>query len=139
MESLPRPKESRASHRTAHPRAERHYPTRHPTHSSVASPKLIPEPVEPLPPQQCAPNLPYFVSRSRNNELPVYTLRKRGGNLKLTRIKNIDGKPETLRDELRETLRLEKEEASVNPITRHVMLKGHHKPAVERFLRERRF
>ncbi|KAI7080944.1 hypothetical protein KC356_g9381, partial [Hortaea werneckii] len=33
MNSLPRPKESRASHRANHPRTTRTYPTRHPTHT----------------------------------------------------------------------------------------------------------
>ena len=139
MKSMPRPKESRASRRTSHPPKERHYPTRQPTHTPPTPVKLIPEPVEPLPPAQCAPNLPYFITRTPSNELPVYTLRKRGGNMKLTRVKKIDGDAEALRDQLRETLGLEEKMCVVNGLTRHVMLKGHHKPAVDRFLRERMF
>lgn len=139
MKSLPRPKESRASHRTKHPRPNRHYPTRHPTHTPVQHARLTPTPVEPLPATQCAPNLPYFVTRSRNNELPIYTLRKRGGNLPMTRVKNVDGRAEALKEELAGLLGLGRGEAAVNDVTGHVVLKGHHKPAVEKFLRERMF
>ncbi|KXL47218.1 hypothetical protein M433DRAFT_152944 [Acidomyces richmondensis BFW] len=139
MKSLPRPKESRASHRTNHPRPTRAYPTRQPTHSPVPSPRLTPSPIEPLPPAQCAPNLAYFVTRTSSNELPVYLLRKRGGNLKLTLVRKIDGRPEALRDELRQTLGLQEDQAMVNPVTKHVVLKGHFKNAVVKFLRERMF
>lgn len=139
MKSLPRPKESRASRRTNHPRPIREYPTRQPTHSPVASPLLTPSPIEPLPPTQCAPNLPYFVARTTNNELPVYLLRKRGGNLKLTLVRKVDGRPEALRDELTQSLGLQADQAVVNPVTKHVLLKGHQKMAVVKFLRERMF
>ncbi|KAK5135030.1 hypothetical protein LTR08_005690 [Meristemomyces frigidus] len=139
MKSLPRPKESRSSHRTKHPRPERAYPTRHPTHTITAAPTLVPAPVEPLSSDQCAPNLPYFVTRSPSNELPIYTLKKRGGNLKMTRVKKVDGQVEALRTALVEALGLPEKECSVNPITRHVMMKGHLKPQVEKFLRERMF
>ena len=139
MKSLPRPKNPRASHRSRHAKKERDYPTRHLSHDQPAPKKLIPEPVTPLPTHLCAPNLPYFVTRTPSNELPIYTLRKRGGNLKLTRVKKIDGRVETLRDELKTALKLGEAEASVNPITKHVMLKGHHSRAVEQFLRERMF
>ncbi|KAK4556342.1 hypothetical protein LTR86_006486 [Recurvomyces mirabilis] len=139
LKSLPRPKESRASHRSRHPRPERSYPTRHPAHSTQTNSKLIPEPVEPLPAVQCAPNLAYFVSRTPSKELPIYQLRKRGGNLKMTRIKKVDGRPEELRDDLRKLLGLEEKEAVVNNVTKHVMLKGWFKPEVEFFLRQRLF
>lgn len=100
---------------------------------------MIPEPVEFLPEHQCAPNLPYYVSRTKSNELPIYHDWKRGGNLKLTTIRKIDGRPETLRDDLMGLLRLQREDAVVNGITGHVVLKGHHKVEVEKFLRARRF
>lgn len=83
--------------------------------------------------------MPYYVTRTSSNELPIYTLRKRGGNMLLTRVKKIDGDVEALRDELRSTLGLEQKQVVVNALTRHVLLKGHRKPEVERFLRERMF
>lgn len=139
MRSNPRPKESHASHRSSHPKKERNYPIRSATHRQPVVPKLIPEPVEPLAEHLCAPNLAYFVTRTPSNELPIYTLRKRGGNMRLTRVKKIDGKPEVLRDELKELLGLEEKDAVINRVTGHVVLKGHHRPKVERFLRERKF
>ena len=58
----------------------------------------------------------------------------------MTRVKKIDGDPEVLRDELREVLPLKDvKECVVNPVTGHVMLKGHYKGEVERYLRERMF
>jgi large subunit ribosomal protein L49 len=102
-------------------------------------PRLIPGPVTPLPEKLSAPNLPYFVNRSKNNNLPIYTLYKRGGNMKLTQIKNIDGDRLKLKSELCEVLRLKKDEAAVNSVTGHINIKGHLKPKIDRFLRERRF
>ncbi|KAK0926805.1 54S ribosomal protein img2, mitochondrial [Friedmanniomyces endolithicus] len=139
LKSLPRPKESRASRLTNYPRAERAYPTRHLTHSPIPYPKLIPDPVSFLPTEQCAPNLAYFVTRTPSKELPVYQLTKRGGNMKLTRIRKIDGRPETLRDALRVELNLGDKEAVVNAVTRQVVLKGFWKKEVDLFLRRRMF
>ena len=57
----------------------------------------------------------------------------------LTRVKKIDGNVEALRDELTMALGLDAKGVVVNSLTKHVMLKGHRKPAVEKFLRERMF
>lgn len=57
----------------------------------------------------------------------------------LTRVKKIDGSVEALRDELKAALGLEGKDVTVNALTRHVMLKGHRRPEVEKFLRERMF
>jgi large subunit ribosomal protein L49 len=137
--SLPRPKISRASRRTAHPPKQRQYPTRHFPYVQLSPNKLIPEPIQHLPEDQSAPNLEYFVTRTKSNELPVYTDTKRGGNLKLTTVRKIDGNPEVLRDALRERPGLEGKRVVVNEVTKHVVIKGHVKPEVIDFLRERRF
>ncbi|KAI7205962.1 hypothetical protein KC352_g18231 [Hortaea werneckii] len=142
MNSLPRPKESRASHRANHPRTTRTYPTRHPTHTTIPSPRLTPEPIPSPPalePTHCAPNLSYFVTRTANNELPIYNLRKRGGNLLFTRVKKVDGRREDLCEALRAKLGLRRDEVQVNPVTGHVVVRGHWRGQVERFLRERLF
>ena len=102
-------------------------------------PKLIPEPIQLLAPEHCAPNLPYFVSRSANNELPIYTLRKRGGNLKMTRVKKVDGDRMKLRNALKTALQVREKDCVINSVTGHIMIKGHHKPAIETFLRARNF
>lgn len=59
--------------------------------------------------------------------------------MKLTRIRKIDGRPETLRDALRVELNLGDKEAVVNAVTRQVVLKGFWKKEVDLFLRRRMF
>ncbi|KAI7388387.1 hypothetical protein KC336_g17364, partial [Hortaea werneckii] len=92
-----------------------------------------------LEPTHCAPNLSYFVTRTANNELPIYNLRKRGGNLLFTRVKKVDGRREDLCEALRAKLGLRRDEVQVNPVTGHVVVRGHWRGQVERFLRERLF
>lgn len=55
----------------------------------------------------------------------------------MTRIKKIDGDRHILRDELKSLLK--NSDCVVNSVTGHIMIKGHHKPQVEKFLRERMF
>ncbi|KEQ77371.1 hypothetical protein M436DRAFT_35589, partial [Aureobasidium namibiae CBS 147.97] len=88
---------------------------------------------------ECAPNLPYFVTRTPSNEFPIYTLRKRGGNMKLTRVKKIDGNIDILRDALQAELKVPEAECVINRLTNHVMIKGWHKPRIEAFLKARNF
>lgn len=57
----------------------------------------------------------------------------------MTRIKKIDGKRDVLRDELRSVLGLPEKECVINETTGHIMMKGWHRPKVERFLKERMF
>lgn len=57
----------------------------------------------------------------------------------LTRVRRVDGNPKALRDALKDALGLEREEVIVSPLTKHVVVKGHVKPQVEKFLRERMF
>ncbi|KAG9748614.1 hypothetical protein KCU73_g7044, partial [Aureobasidium melanogenum] len=90
LKSIPRPLVSHASHRTSQPTKVRNYPDRQPQ-------KDLPVSEAPaLPESEIAPNLPYFVTRTPSNELPIYTLRKRGGNMRLTRVKKIDGNIDVL-------------------------------------------
>jgi large subunit ribosomal protein L49 len=55
----------------------------------------------------------------------------------MTRIKKIDGDRSMLRDELK--VLLKSSDCVVNSTTGHIMIKGHHKPQVEKFLRQRMF
>lgn len=57
----------------------------------------------------------------------------------MTRVKKIDGKREVLRDELKQLLRVPEKEVAINSVTGHIMIKGHWKPQIEKFLRERNF
>ncbi|PNS21424.1 hypothetical protein CAC42_1203 [Sphaceloma murrayae] len=132
LRSQPRPKESRASHRTSQPTREKAYPDKLPS-------KRLDVPAVPLTDSQCAPNLPYFVTRTPSNELPVYQYHKSGGNKKLTRIRKIDGNLEALRNEVQEYLQLKKEDCVINPLTQQVIVKGHVKPQLESFLQARKF
>lgn len=57
----------------------------------------------------------------------------------MTRVKKIDGNKLVLRDALREVLGVQEKDAIVNSVTGHIMIKGHHKPQIEKFLRQRMF
>ena len=69
------------------------------------------------------PPLPYHVQRTASQELPIYHIAKRGGNLHQTRIRKIRGDIIALRDELQTSLKLKKENAAVNQLTGHIILK----------------
>jgi large subunit ribosomal protein L49 len=64
----------------------------------------------------------YLVSRTPSNNLPVYQLRKRGGNKKLTYVKKIDGNREGLSAALEKTLGLRQGVVRVNQVTKHVVV-----------------
>lgn len=57
----------------------------------------------------------------------------------MTRVKKVDGKAEILRDELRELLGLADKEVVINRTTGHIMIKGHHVPKIEHYLKQRKF
>lgn len=57
----------------------------------------------------------------------------------MTRVKKIDGNRVTLRNELRVLLGVEDKDAVVNSVTGHIMIKGHYKPQIEKYLRQRMF
>ncbi|KAA8909813.1 mitochondrial large subunit ribosomal protein-domain-containing protein [Sphaerosporella brunnea] len=83
--------------------------------------------------------LPYFVYRSKTNNLPVYEEAKSGGTQLQTRIRKVEGNIEALRQALIENLRLQPERVWINSLTKHVLVKGHMKQRVEKFLREQKF
>jgi large subunit ribosomal protein L49 len=67
--------------------------------------------------------LPYAVSRTPTQGLPVYQLAKSGGNLKLTKVRKLSGDIEVLRKELEETLTPKPQYVQINPLTNHIMIK----------------
>ncbi|KFY14928.1 hypothetical protein V492_02316 [Pseudogymnoascus sp. VKM F-4246] len=84
--------------------------------------------------------LEYRVSRTPSAQLPIYLLAKRGGNLKQTRVKKIEGNIAQLREDLKVALGIEEDrEIQVNHLTRHIIVKGHRKPEVAKFLEEHKF
>ena len=102
---------------------------------AVPSSSAIPTPAAPV---RSAP-LPYFINRTSSNKLPVYADRKRGGNLLLTTIRKTEGNLTALREDLINALKLDPERIYINNLTKHVIIKGHVKPQVERFLTESQF
>ncbi|KFY24089.1 hypothetical protein V493_05453 [Pseudogymnoascus sp. VKM F-4281 (FW-2241)] len=85
-------------------------------------------------------SLEYRVSRTPSAQLPIYLLAKRGGNLKQTRVKKIEGNIAQLREDLKVALGIEEDrEIQVNHLTRHIIVKGHRKPEVAKFLEEHKF
>lgn len=137
LKSIPRPVKSHASHRTSQPTKIRNYPDRVKQSSPSLSSDATPAPV--LAESQVAPNLPYYVTRTPSNELPIYHLRKRGGNLRQTRVKKISGSIDALRDALQTELAVPEKECVINRTTNHVVVKGWHKPKIESFLTARKF
>jgi large subunit ribosomal protein L49 len=108
-------------------------------------------------PEQIAA-LPYRISRTPSNSLPIYLLRKRGGNLHQTKLRKIEGNIAALRTDLKEALQLEDKDVVINQLTKQIIIRvcsvltvemvmtdlltedqGHRKPDVAKFLEERQF
>jgi len=69
------------------------------------------------------PPLAYHVHRTASQQLPIYQLAKRGGNLHQTRIRKIEGDAESLRNEIRTALELKEELVVINRLTGHIIIK----------------
>lgn len=67
--------------------------------------------------------LPYHIHRTASQQLPVYHLAKRGGNLHQTKVRKIDGDINALRNDLQRALGLKEEHIVINQLTRHVIIK----------------
>jgi len=101
--------------------------------ASTASPKVVTSPVPPPPPASSitAPPLAkdspsplaYHVHRTASQLLPVYHLAKRGGSLRQTRIRKIEGDVELLRNEIRTKLGLKEHLVVINRLTGHIIIK----------------
>lgn len=91
-------------------------------------PKRHPSPSKPLitpatPDPNAIVSLPYHIHRTPSQQLPVYKLAKRGGSLKQTRLRKIEGDVKALRGDLMEALGLGEGEVKVNQLTGHVLIK----------------
>lgn len=67
--------------------------------------------------------LPYHVSRTASNGLPVYKAAKRGGNLHQTRIQKTSGNLDRLKEDLEGFLRVPSERITINRLTGHIVVK----------------
>jgi large subunit ribosomal protein L49 len=83
--------------------------------------------------------LPYRVNRTPSSYLPIYTLAKRGGNLKLTKVRKIEGDINTLRSHLLEALQLGEKEIEINRLTNHIIIKASHRFFVYEWLHVPKF
>jgi large subunit ribosomal protein L49 len=69
------------------------------------------------------PAKPYRVDRSGTNNLPVYLLSKRGGNLKQTKVRRIEGNINVLRADLQQALGVDEKDVTINQLTQHIIIK----------------
>ncbi|KAI0998815.1 hypothetical protein K3495_g9380 [Podosphaera aphanis] len=83
--------------------------------------------------------LKYVVRRTPSDKLPVYQLSKNGGNKKITKIRKVEGDIAALRDEIREAFGLTDRECTINQLTGHILVKGHRRQQIFKFLEERNF
>ncbi|KAI1139401.1 hypothetical protein F5Y05DRAFT_381883 [Hypoxylon sp. FL0543] len=73
-------------------------------------------------PQDRTP-LPYFVGRNSLKNLSVYHKSKRGGNLELTVVKGGEGDLLALKRDIKESLKLNDGDVTVNSVTRHIIIR----------------
>ncbi|KAI9499230.1 mitochondrial ribosomal protein subunit Img2 [Zychaea mexicana] len=82
----------------------------------------------------------YFISRTANKGLPVYTDFKNGGTQQLTIIRRVEGDAEALKNEIVELFpEAPKNFARVNPVNNQVILKGVHMNEIKQWLVEKGF
>lgn len=68
--------------------------------------------------------LTYRVNRTPSMQLPIYLLAKRGGNLKQTRLRKIEGNIVELKEDLQRALGIvEDKDIQINQLTRHIIIK----------------
>jgi large subunit ribosomal protein L49 len=66
---------------------------------------------------------PYRITRTPSNNYPIYTLAKRGGNMKLTKLRRIEGDVNVLRKDLQLALGMDEKDVVINQLTRHIIVK----------------
>jgi len=89
-------------------------------------------------PEQTLKPLPYFVSRTENNNLPVYQEYKEGGNKIQVRIRRVEGNLKFLKNQIEEAFQM-KGGVRINPLAGHVIVKGRRRDEIVRFLSDLRF
>lgn len=80
----------------------------------------------PPPAEEPKQTLQYHIHRTPSQQLPVYQLSKRGGNLHQTKIRKISGNLEQLRHDIQQALGLTDERIMINQLTRHIIIKVFH-------------
>lgn len=80
-----------------------------------------------IPPKEEAKNLPYFIARTRNNQLPIYLNISYRGMRKISKIKKIEGDIWLLNDLIKEHLKKTQKryvETRVHELARFIEVKG---------------
>ncbi|KAL1841142.1 hypothetical protein VTJ49DRAFT_7367 [Mycothermus thermophilus] len=112
-----------------------------PSTNSPAPPTPSPEPKNALPlrhPRK-RPALPYFVSRTPSNELPVYQVKKNSGK-RTTRVKKVEGDWAKFRLALAEALNIEDpKDIKADPLKRIFTVQGTRKDEITKWLLEQGF
>ncbi|KAI9850740.1 MAG: hypothetical protein M1838_005151 [Thelocarpon superellum] len=81
----------------------------------------------------------WLIRRTHSKNLPVYQVTKRGGNLRQTEVKKVEGDVTVLKGQLQKYLNLEPAEVVINPRTQHIVIKGHRQEDVLGFFKEHGF
>ncbi|KAI9731975.1 MAG: hypothetical protein M1834_004426 [Cirrosporium novae-zelandiae] len=84
-------------------------------------------------------DLPYFVRRSKMQNLPVYIVLKRGGNLKMTHVRKIEGDAADLKKRLQGHLGVPDKDIAINPTNKDIIIKGEFKEEIKNFLLAQKF
>jgi large subunit ribosomal protein L49 len=71
-------------------------------------------------PSEPVPKPAYLVSRTPSKSLPVYQRAKRGGNMKFTLVKKIEGDIRGLKSQLKADLGLDDKKIKINHVTGHI-------------------
>ncbi|KAI8431939.1 hypothetical protein MSG28_004476 [Choristoneura fumiferana] len=82
-----------------------------------------------IPPKEEAAELPFFITRTKNHELPIYLNQTFRGQRKITIIKKIEGDIWLMNDEIKELLENERKryvETRVHELGRFIEVKGDH-------------
>ena len=82
-----------------------------------------PQPIMAPTVQETTPTEEYFVRRTPTRNLPIYQLAKRGGNLKVTRIRKVEGERGSLVDQLKKHLDPQPEWIRVNSLSGLIHMK----------------
>lgn len=80
-----------------------------------------------IPPREEAAELPFFITRTKNHELPIYLNLTHRGCRKITIIRKIEGDIWLLNDEIKELLESERKryvETRVHELARFIEVKG---------------
>ena len=93
--------------------------------ASTQAAKVSASPVPPAAAQATTPAQPkpYRITLTPSKNYPIYTLAKRGGNMKLTKLRRIEGDVTALRNDLRQALGMDEKEVTINQLTRHIIVK----------------